>query len=319
MRKILNISLVLVLVVVMVACSKKDEGTGNGAGNEKKIKIGVSMMTLQYPFFQDIRKGIEQEAKKQGVEIVSVNDASLNLQTQIAAIENFVAQGVDAIILNAVDPDGISVALNAAEERNIPVITVDMRPNSGAFATFIGSDNVLGGELAGKYALDFLSKQSGAKEVALLTNPLSTPAIERMDGFKKAIADNEEIKIVQEFGGASREDFMAAVEDILIAFPDVKLIYAYSAQGGLGAYDAIKAANKADSVSVIGFDATDEEQELIDEAGNYLGSVIQFPDQLGITSLQQAVEAASGKEIPSDIPVDVGLYTKDGIKRLSDF
>lgn len=325
MRKIVHLLLVGLLSVSVIACANQNEagsGSPNAAnqGEKKKtLKIGVSLMTLQYPFFQDIRKGIEMQALASDVEIVNVNDAGLNLQTQVSALENFVAQGVDAIILNAVDPKGISQGLQAAEERNIPVITIDMKPSSGTFATYIGSDNSLGGELAGKAAIDYLSQFSGTKEVVIMSNPLSSSSKERVDGFKKAVSTVADINIVQEFGGATREDFMRGMEDILTAHPNVKLVYAYSGQGGLGSYDAIKAANKSDSVAVIGFDATAEEQELVYNGVNYIGSVIQFPEKLGNIAVQSAVDIVNGEQVPSDIPVEVGLFTKDGIKKAQDF
>ena len=115
------------------------EGT---AGGEKKV-IGVSLMTLEYEFFQDVKAGIEEAAGDE-YEIV-FNDPALDMQKQIDAVENFCSQGVDAIILNAVDGSGIVPALETAEEKGIPVITVDMKPEGGKFETYIGSDNFLGG------------------------------------------------------------------------------------------------------------------------------------------------------------------------------
>lgn len=320
MRKIVGIASILVLALMVSACgSNKPGNSGQGDTGNKTLKIGVSMMTLQYPFFQDIRKGIELQADTSGVKIVNINDANLNLQTQVSAVETFVAQGVDAIILNAVDPKGITQALQAAEERNIPVITIDMKPASGTFAAYIGSDNSLGGELAGKAAMEYLSQFDGTKEIAIMSNPLSSSSFERVDGFKKAIAENSDITIVQEFGAATREEFMGGMEDILTAHPNIKLVFAYSGQGGLGSYDAIKAANKSEQVAVIGFDATEEEQKLIDASTNYIGSVIQFPDKLGSIAVETALDAINGEDVPSDIPVEVGFVTKDGIKKLEDF
>ncbi len=287
------------------------------AKKSKAIRIGVSVMTMQYPFFKDIVEGIKTKAGKNVV--LNVNDANLNLQTQISAVENFVAQNVDAIILNAVDGNGISSALDAAKEANIPVITVDMRPLKGTYATYIGSDNKLGGRLAGKYAAKYISKNiKGTANVVLLDNPLSTASVERIDGFKEAIQKLPNIKVVAQKGADTREKFMAAMEDILVAHPDVNVVFSYSGQGGLGAYDAIVSAGKQDRIMVIGFDATDEEVEAIKKDSAYKASVIQFPKQLGEMCLDSALKVISGKKIPQNISVEVGLYTKDGILKASD-
>ena len=173
------------------------EGT---AGGEKKV-IGVSLMTLQYEFFQDVKAGIEEAAGDE-YEIV-FNDPALDMQKQIDAVENFCSQGVDAIILNAVDGSGIVPALETAEEKGIPVITVDMKPEGGKFETYIGSDNFLGGELAAKWALQNLLQDKPDAKVVFLTNPLSSAAIERIDGFKSVLSQEApDVQVVAEIGRA---------------------------------------------------------------------------------------------------------------------
>lgn len=296
----------------------KTDGETSKAGDKKELKVGVSLMTLQYPFFKDIAKGIEDAAAKQGVS-VTVKDSGLNLQTQISAIENFVAQGVDAIILNAVDPKGVSTALETAAKANIPVITVDMKPEGSNYLTFIGSDNRLGGQLAGKYAADYIKQKLGGKaKVAILTNALSSSAQERVGGFKDEMAKLSGVTVVAEKAADTREKFLAAVENILVANPDVNVIFGYSAQAGLGANDAVVAAKKEKSVMIIGFDAADDEQTEIKKGLAYAASVIQFPDKLGQISLETALKAIKKEKVEATIPVEVGLYTKDKILSAKD-
>lgn len=275
-------------------------------------------MTMQYPFFQDILKGVQNAAGGQ-YDIIP-NDANLDINAQISAVENFVAQRCDAIILNAVDGTGISAALEAAEEAGIPVITVDMKPVGGIFATYIGSNNRMGGDLAAKWVYQTrLKEKTGKIEIALLTNSLSSAAVERLGGFRDAITKLcPNASIVIEKSGDSRETFMAAMEDILVSNPNVQLVFGYSAQAGLGAYDAIIAAGKADQCSVIGFDATDEEQVEIAKGGTYIASVIQFPELLGQICLESCEKVINGETLPADTPVEVGVYTKDKIFRAAD-
>ena len=136
-------TLVIALSLIAALCAPAAQ-----AAETSKKRIGISLMTMQYPFFQDILKGVQDAAG--GRYDIIPNDANLDINAQISAVENFVAQKCDAIILNAVDGTGISAALEAAEAANIPVITVDMKPVIGKFATYIGSNNRLGGELAAK-------------------------------------------------------------------------------------------------------------------------------------------------------------------------
>ncbi len=289
------------------------EGT---AGGEKKV-IGVSLMTLQYEFFQDVKAGIEEAAGDE-YEIV-FNDPALDMQKQIDAVENFCSQGVDAIILNAVDGSGIVPALETAEEKGIPVITVDMKPEGGKFETYIGSDNFLGGELAAKWALQNLLQDKPDAKVVFLTNPLSSAAIERIDGFKSVLSQEApDVRVVAEQGADTRETFMSTMEDILMANPEIDLVFSYSAQGGLGAYDAIQAAGREGEISVIGFDASAEEQDVIAEDGCYKGSIMQFPKELGKTCVESVTKVLAGETLEEEIGVEVGVYTKDGIIYAAD-
>jgi ribose transport system substrate-binding protein len=276
------------------------------AGNGKKV-IGVSLMTLQYPFFQDIKTGIEKTAGDRYE--VKFHDAALNIQSQIDAVENFAAQNVDAIILNAVDADGIVTALEAAGKKNIPVITVDMKPASGSFATYIGSNNYLGGQLAALFASGNILNGNPNPKVVLLSNPLSSASVERINGFKTKLAEKiPGMRVVAEKGADTREAFMSAMEDILISNKEINIVFAYSAQGGLGAYDAIQSAGRDREIAVIGFDATNEEQAEIAKGSAYKGSVIQFPEKLGVTCVESVDKVLAGQPLPSDIPVEVGVF-----------
>lgn len=298
------------------APAEGEDVSAESAGGEKKV-IGVSLMTLQYEFFQDVKAGIEEAAGDE-YEIV-FNDPALDMQKQIDAVENFCSQGVDAIILNAVDGSGIIPALETAEEKGIPVITVDMKPEGGKFETYIGSDNFLGGELAAKWALRNLLQDKPDAKVVFLTNPLSSAAIERIDGFKSVLAQEApQVQVVAEQGADTRETFMSTMEDILMANPEIDLVFSYSAQGGLGAYDAIQAAGREGEISVIGFDASAEEQDVIAEDGCYKGSIMQFPKELGKTCVESVTRVLSGETLEEDIGVEVGVYTKDGIIYASD-
>lgn len=293
-----------------------EQAADEEGGNEKKV-IGVSLMTLQYEFFQDVKAGIEGSLGDE-YEIV-FNDPALDLQKQITAIENFCAQGVDAIILNAVDSSGVVPALDTAEEKKIPVITVDMKPESGTYATYIGSDNRLGGELAARWAAKELLADKEVPKIVLLENPLSSASVERIEGFKTAMAEvMPGAVIVAQQGADTREAFMSIMEDALTANKEVDLVFSYSAQGGLGAYDAIQASGRNDEISVIGFDASEEEQTAIAEGGCYKGSIIQFPDKLGQTCVDAVAKVLSGETLDTEIGVEVGVYTAEGILYASD-
>lgn len=318
-KRIFAALLTIAMVISMMGCSMGNDDkktTDTKKKGDKKV-IGVSLMTLQYEFFQDIKAGIE-EAAGGDYEIV-FNDPNMDLQVQIDAIENFCAQKVDAIILTCVDGDGIIPALDTCEEAGVPVITVDYKPSGGKYETYIGSDNFLGGQLAAKWAIENVLKDNEAPNIVFLSNPMSIAAVERINGFKDIL--EKEIpgaKVVAEQGGDSRESFMSIMEDILMANNKIDLVFSYGAQGGLGSYDAIQAVGREEEVSVIGFDASQEEQTAIAEGGCYKGSIMQFPKKLAETCVESVTRTLNGEKLEKDIAVEVGVYTADGVVYAAD-
>ena len=128
----------------------------------EKYKIGVAMNTVSTPFFKALSDSIEENLEKSGAEIllaVCEEDAS----EQVNQIENFITQGVDAIIIKPADPaETISIALDKAYEANIPVITVDSPPAEDAqYLTAIITD---------AYDLGFIAGEELAKQL-LEANP----------------------------------------------------------------------------------------------------------------------------------------------------
>ena len=331
---VLTLTAAMTAGMMLAGCGEgKSEGSGSSSGTEagsqaaqaaesaagdeggEKV-IGVSIMNLQAEFFQDLRAGIEENLPE-GYS-VDFNDANNDLNKQLSAVENFCANKVDAIILNAVDAEGIVTALDTAEEAGIPVICVDMKPTSGSYVTYIGSDNYLGGELAAEWAVQNLFADNDSPSIALLTNSNSSAATLRISGFKDKITELlPDVEIVAEETGNTREEFMTTAENILTAHSDLDLFFAYSESGGLGAYDAIEIARR-EEVSIIGFDASAEEQTAIGENGCYKASIIQFPQELGKTCVEAVESTLSGETLENEIGVEVGVYTADGIVYASD-
>lgn len=116
------------------------------------MKIGVSLSTLNNPFFVSIREGIEEGAGDDAETVIS--DAQNDSSTQSNQVEDLITQGVDLIIINPVDSTAIASSVEKANEANIPVICVDRGTDSGEIVSFIASNNVEGGKLAGEYILE---------------------------------------------------------------------------------------------------------------------------------------------------------------------
>src|SRR5919199_3695111 len=125
--------LVLAALATAAGCQRGGGGGGGGGGG---AKIGLSISTLNNPFFVSMRSGAQQAAKDQGVQLL-VADAQNDSATQQDDVQNFVTQEVDAILVNPVDPKAIVPAIQAANQANIPVLCLDRGASGGKVETLI--------------------------------------------------------------------------------------------------------------------------------------------------------------------------------------
>ncbi|WP_346107200.1 substrate-binding domain-containing protein [Nonomuraea maheshkhaliensis] len=149
----------LCLCLGLAACGTSGGGDGStappGAGD---IKIGMSVSTLNNPYFVQLRDGAQAQAKKLGATL-TVTDAQNDASQQVNQVQNFTSQNMKAVIINPVDSDAAAPAVKAAERVRIPVVAADRGVNGAEVAQTVASDNVAGGKLAAQE----LAKQLGEK------------------------------------------------------------------------------------------------------------------------------------------------------------
>jgi len=161
---------------------------------EQKGVIGYSAMMLKNPFFVVIRDSLTVEGSKNGYKVITT-DAASQVDLQANQVENFISQGVDAIVLNPTDRLAIGSAIKKANDAGIPVFTCDLQcvAEGIEIAGHIGTDNFQGGELAGQAMVELLGEEGG--EVLVLDFKQANSCVLRVDGFKKVIdAHNKRLK-----------------------------------------------------------------------------------------------------------------------------
>lgn len=305
MKKLL--SLLAALALVATACNGDDNG-GDTPGADGDATIGLSVSTLQNPFFVSLRDGAQEAADAAGAQLL-VADAQDDAQTQANDIEDLITQGVDVIVVNPVDSSAIVSSIESANSAGIPVLTVDRGADGGEVVSHIASDNVLGGELAGEYLFDQIGGQG---QVAQLEGVAGTSAArDRGQGFQNALDAAGDVELVaSQTANFNREEGLNVAENILQANAALDGFFAQNDEMALGAVEAARGAG-ADLV-IVGFDATDDALAAI-EAGDMDATIAQQPVEMGRTAVENAIAVAQGESVDAEVGVDVQLVTAENV------
>ncbi|MET7284430.1 substrate-binding domain-containing protein [Streptomyces sp. NPDC005573] len=295
--------------VVTVAVVGATSFLHSGSASSANPKMGLSLSTLNNPFFVQIRSGAQAEAKKRGVDL-TVTDAQNDASQQANQLQNFTSSRLGAIIVNPVDSDAAGNSVKAADKAGIPVVAVDRGVNKASIDALIASDNVAGGELA---ARSIGEKLGGKGKIVILQGQAGTSAArERAAGFAKGLKAFPGIKVVaQQPADFDRTKGLDVMSNLLQAHPDVQGVIAANDEMALGAIKAL-GSKAGRSVAVVGFDGTPDGLTAV-KGGTLYASVAQQPSQLGRIAVDNALEAVHGKKVQPMVKVPVKVVTKQNV------
>jgi ribose transport system substrate-binding protein len=289
---------VALLVLTAMACGKPPTPPGK--------TIGVTLLTRGHLFYRDLEEGLNEEAAKHGYKLV-VTAAEFDLGKQAGQIEDFIARKVDASVVCPVDSRGVGPAIGKANAAGIPVFTADIAAQEGKVVSHVASDNVAGGRLAG----EFLAKALGGKgSVAVIGQPAITSVLDRVAGFKEAIARFPQMTIVAEANGQGvRDRSLEAASDLMQAHPDLAGLFGINDDSALGALDAARQLNRPD-IAIVGYDATPPAVDAIRKGTQLKADVVQFPKKIGAATIASLAAHFAGQSVPSVVPVEVGIVDR---------
>lgn len=277
----------------------------------EKVRIGLTVSDITLPFFVVLNKAAEEKAAELGVELVSAHPASYSATEQIAIIEDFVRQKVDAIIVAAVDSQSIVPAIEKANHAGISVIAVDVEIWGGKIACSVQTDNIRGGEMAGEYIAERLGYKG--KVINIHVSRTDQADIHRLEGLHNVLDRYPDIEVVFEReAGWAMEDGWRTTAEALSAYPDANAIFTVNDPMLRGALNAVKEAGKLGRIVIVGFDVLPEVLVLIDR-GEIDAGVQQFPDRMGAIGVEMAFKAACGEEIPPEVKIGVELITRENV------
>ncbi|MEU5026317.1 ABC transporter permease/substrate-binding protein [Streptomyces milbemycinicus] len=291
------VAAVAVVAVVVGASVWRSDSSGSGG----KIKVALSLSTLNNPFFLQLQQGAKQEAKAQGISL-SVTDAQNDASQQANQIQNFTSQNVKTIIINPVDSDASGPSVRAANKAGIPVLAADRTVNKADIATLVASDNIAGGKLAAKT----LAEQLGGKgRILVLQGTAGTSASrERGQGFTEGLKAYPGIQVVaKQPADFDRTKGLDVTTNLLQAHSGTDGIFAENDEMALGAVKAL-GSKAGKSVKVVGFDGTPDGLKAV-QNGTLAATVAQQPEELGKMAVQNAIRLAKGQKVDQMVKVPV--------------
>ena len=305
-----------ILVVAVSGCIGADEGGATGDQRERPV-IGVSVLTLTHPFFQDLVDALREEAAAQGYEAV-ITSCEFDVARQRNQVSDFVVQNVEAIILAPCDSKAIGTAIREANQAGIPVFTADIASLSSdaQVVSHVATDNYTGGRLAAEAVLEAINR-SGT--VAIIDHPEVESVLLRTRGFHETIteanAGGASVEVVAQLpGGGVKDRAFRAAEDLLQAHPALDAIFAINDDTALGAVAAIEKAGRSGRVRVIGFDGTLEARRAIRD-GSIYADVIQHPREIGRRSVQSVASYLLGEQVAPEVLIPATLYRQEDARQ----
>ncbi|CAM3889574.1 ribose ABC transporter substrate-binding protein RbsB [Lederbergia lenta] len=305
MKKIIALCMSLTLLLLS-ACSMEPPGWAKPDKKEslKDMKIGLSVSTLNNPFFVSLKDGVMKEVKALGIDVIVV-DAQNDSAKQVNDVEDLIQQGVDVLLINPTDSAAISTAVQSANNIGIPVITLDRSADKGKVEALVASDNIKGGEMAANYMVEKLGEQANVAELEGV--PGASATRERGKGFHN-IADQKLNVIAKQAADFDRSKGLTVMENLLQANPDMKAVFVHNDEMALGAIEAINSSGK--DIMVIGFDGNEDAISAI-QAGKMEATVAQQPELIGKLAVDAAKDVLQGEKVEELIAAPLKLVTKD--------
>jgi ribose transport system substrate-binding protein len=337
----LNRSYILLSVsIVLFAATSCNHGPGlnkpaiGTSGDTTKLvnrkdlsgfKIGYCTPSLNAPFYVVLTQYVQKYSEGYGMKFVSA-DGQDDIIKQITSIEDLIAAGINVLILNPLDHKALVPAVNAAGKSGVPVFIVDSAIDPSAdYITSVQANNEGNGELIGEW---IVKKMGKAKiKAALISGSQGNPVgREKRLGFIRGFSETQlmtqgsvDLTIVsQGWGNWTNNGGLKAMEDILVANPDINLLVAENDAMGMGALKAINESGKAANIIVAGFDGQKEAYELIKE-GKFGATALNSPEELGRLVVESVVKYLNGdKQIDKIIYTTPVLITKENVDKYYD-
>ncbi|MFT3704078.1 MAG: sugar ABC transporter substrate-binding protein [Agriterribacter sp.] len=299
----------LAAIIILGACNQSGKNT-NSNGEKKKV-IGATMLSLQSEFVVNVKDAMESRAKEKDIELI-VNDAERTADKQVQQVETFIAQKVDAIILNPCEVEASSPAIEKAKAAGIPIINVNSETSAKPDG-FVGSRD----EEAGEIAMAQIAKLLGGKgNIVMIDGYMGQAAqIKRAIGAKNILAKYPDIKVLAEQTAEwDRAKGMSLMENWIQSYGDkINAVFAHNDEMGMGALQALEQAKLKDKVIVVSIDAIADALQAVKD-GRLNATVFQDSKGQGAGAVDMALQLIKKEPVEKkEVFIPFQLVTKENV------
>ncbi len=293
--------------------AKAPEATGEGGdiprGNGETI--GVSLLTEQHVFYQDLKSAMLERALALNYKLAIVS-SEMDAAKQDAQVDDFIVRKVAAIVLCPADTKSVVGTVKKANAAGIPVFTADIAAGGGDIVSHIASDNKQGGKLAG----ELIAKAVGGKgKVLIIDHPAVQSVQDRTAGFEEVMKNYPGIEIIKQPAEGRRDKAQEVTENMLSAHPDLKGIFGINDDSALGALAACRGHKGSENIVIIGYDGTPEARREISKGSQLKADVVQYPKRMGAKTIELIARYLAKQQVPKSAPIDVGVIDQESLKK----
>ena len=306
MRKTLKYLLLVFILYAAAGCSDRNV--------KHKITVGITFQNLQNEFIINIQDAVREKAKNLDIDLIEL-DSQGKAENQISQVENFIARGVDAIILNPFDKEGSAPAVDIAVREHKPIVVLNaIVSNLEKADAYVGSEDAEAGRIAATYIMKLLN---GKGNIAIIHGPNGHSAeVQRTEGIKQVLKEYPETVVVAEqTANWDRAQALNLMENWLASGRKIDAVIAQNDEMALGAYKAIEASGKQKEILVIGIDAIQDALKAVYE-GKLVGTVFQDAKGQGALAVELAYKLIQGEKVEHNVYTPFKLITKEN---LNDF
>jgi len=266
----------------------------SGAASAKDLKaVGVTVGTLGNPYFVTVGKGVTDAVREINPQAkVTLSSADYDLNKQFTQIDNFIAAGVDLILVNAADPRAIAPAIKRAQAAGITVVGVDVAA-AGADAT-VQTNNTQAGEIACKFMADAIG---GKGNVVIENGPQVSAVIDRVNGCKQVLGGFPDIKLLSSDQDAkgSRDGALNVMQGYLTRFPSIQGVFAINDPQAIGSDLAARQLNRT-GIVIASVDGAPDIVGALKGQTQIQASASQDPYAMGKLAVKTGVDIMNGKK-----------------------